>query len=99
MKREALVVTFVGINQRTAPVEGREKVAFSAEELPDALARLQDELGSAVVLSTCNRTELYTTTQGDVADMERLVDALGACKAARLGRRRPYFLDHDEAGG
>src|SRR3989337_2379059 len=99
MKREArfdrlttgLVATCVGINHRTAPVEEREKVAFSAEELPDALTRRQDELGAAVVLSTCNRTELYTTTQGDVADMERLVDALAACKAARPGRRGPHL--------
>src|SRR3970282_1955316 len=97
MKRDALVVTCVGINHRTAPVEEREKVAFSAEELPDALARLQAELGGAVVLSTCNRTELSTTTRGDVADMERLVDALAACKSTRLDLRRTYFLAHDEA--
>src|SRR3972149_6305364 len=97
MKREALVVTCVGINHRTAPVEEREKVAFSAEELPDALARLHDELGGAVILSTCNRTELYTTTNGDIAQMERLVDALAACKSTRLELRRTYFLAHDEA--
>src|SRR3972149_8877942 len=106
MKREArfdrlttgLVVTCVGINHRTAPVEVREKVAFSAEELPDALARLQDELGGAVVLSTCNRTELYTTTRGDVADMERLGGALAACKATRPGGRRTELLPPREAG-
>src|SRR3990172_2563203 len=97
MKREARVVTWVGINHRTAPVEEREKVAFSPEELPDALARLRDELGGAVVLSTCNRTELYTTTNGDVAVMERLVDALAACKGASLDLRLTYFLAHDEA--
>jgi glutamyl-tRNA reductase len=97
MKREALVVTCVGINHRTAPVEEREKVAFSAEELPDALSRLRDELGGAVVLSTCNRTELYTTTNGDVAGMERLVDALAARKGTSLDLRLTYFLAHDEA--
>src|SRR3989304_3076395 len=97
MKREALVVTCVGIHHRTAPVEEREKAAFSAEELPDALTRLNDGLGAAVVLSTCNRTELYTTTNGDVAGMERLVEALAACKSTRLELRRTYFLAHDEA--
>src|SRR3989304_2611668 len=99
MKREALVVTCVGINHRTAPVEEREKVAFSAEDLPDALTRLHGQLGGAVVLSTCNRTELYTTTRGDVADMERLVDALAACKSTRLGGRGTSFLAPREAGG
>src|SRR3972149_6324799 len=112
MKREALLVTCVGINHRTAPVEEREKVAFSAEELPDALTRLYGELGGAVLLSTCNRTELYTTTRGDVADMERLGDALAGRQAGpqpdqhrplrcfrKLRRRRPGQADRRVSGG
>jgi glutamyl-tRNA reductase len=97
MKREALVVTCVGLNHRTAPVEEREKVAFSPEQLPDALARLGEELGSAVILSTCNRSELYTTSDGDHAQMERLLGALAATKGTRLDPRLAYFLAHDEA--
>ena len=97
MKREGLVVTCVGLNHRTAPVEEREKVAFSTQELPDALARLRDELGNAVILSTCNRTELYATTGGGQVEMERLLGALAACKGTYLHPRLTYFLTHDEA--
>ena len=97
MKREALVVTCVGLNHRTAPVEEREKVAFSAEDLPDALNRLHAELGNAVVISTCNRTELYATTAGGAHEADRLLDALAACKGAQLHPRLTYFLSHDEA--
>lgn len=54
-----------GINHKTAPVEIREKVAFSTDVLVDALSSLKDQLSSAasVILSTCNRTELYVHSE------------------------------------
>jgi glutamyl-tRNA reductase len=54
-----LVVT--GINHRTAPIEIREKVAFSSSERSAFLAALGERptLSEAAILSTCNRTELY----------------------------------------
>ena len=97
MKREALVVTCVGLNHRTAPVEEREKFAFSPEQLPEALDRLGRELGAAVLVSTCNRTELYTTGGGQAHEVDRLLAALAACKGPTLQPRLTYFLHHDEA--
>jgi glutamyl-tRNA reductase len=50
----------VGINHRTAPLEVREKVVFDPSHLPHALHALTG--GGArenVIVSTCNRTELY----------------------------------------
>lgn len=52
-------ITLVGISHKTAPVATRERFAFAAEELPEALLRLG---GAAVLLSTCNRTEVYLTS-------------------------------------
>jgi glutamyl-tRNA reductase len=51
----------LGINHKTAPVALRERVAFSPEILEQALASLlqQPLVKGGVVLSTCNRTELY----------------------------------------
>ena len=51
----------LGINHKTAPVEIREKVAFAAENLAQALKELVSEeaVNEAAILSTCNRTELY----------------------------------------
>jgi glutamyl-tRNA reductase len=51
----------LGINHRTASVALREKVAFGEERLRSALRNLRRESGVAevVILSTCNRTELY----------------------------------------
>jgi glutamyl-tRNA reductase len=51
----------LGINHKTAPVALREKVAFSEDRLISALRALRQENGVAevVILSTCNRTEVY----------------------------------------
>jgi glutamyl-tRNA reductase len=51
----------LGINHKTAPVALREKVAFSEDRLVAALRLLRQEMGvaEAVILSTCNRTEVY----------------------------------------
>lgn len=56
----------VGFNHKTAPVELREQVAFSSEMLPRALSELVacDGVDEAVILSTCNRVEVYLA--GDV---------------------------------
>lgn len=50
-----------GINHKTAPIDVREKIAFSPTEIPEALKDLLSLPNSAEValLSTCNRTELY----------------------------------------
>mgnify|MGYP005847778221 CR=1 FL=1 len=53
-----------GISHKTAPVGVRERLAFSSDELPEALSRLHCELGKGVILSTCNRTELYLDAPG-----------------------------------
>lgn len=54
------LITF-GLNHKTAPVELRESVAFPEASLPPVLKQLLSlaEINEAVVLSTCNRTEVY----------------------------------------
>jgi glutamyl-tRNA reductase len=56
-----MAFNILGINHKTAPVALREKVAFSEDRLLAALRTLRQEIGVAevVILSTCNRTELY----------------------------------------
>ena len=54
----------IGLNHTTAAIEMRERVAFSPEQIPEALLRALDGTGlaEAVILSTCNRTELIAAT-------------------------------------
>jgi glutamyl-tRNA reductase len=67
--RMSLVV--VGINHRTAPVDVRERVVFDPARVPDALRELAslDEIEEAVIVSTCNRTELYCVTECGEAEL------------------------------
>jgi glutamyl-tRNA reductase len=55
------LIVVVGLNHETAPVAVREALAFPKERLSEALARVREEagLGEAVILSTCNRVEVY----------------------------------------
>ncbi|MEK3731427.1 MULTISPECIES: glutamyl-tRNA reductase [Paenibacillus] len=54
-------IIVVGLNYRTAPVEVRERFAFSEEELPEALKQLKSTKSvlEGVIVATCNRTEIY----------------------------------------
>ncbi|MBF0706357.1 glutamyl-tRNA reductase [Alkalihalobacillus hwajinpoensis] len=54
-------ILVVGLNHKTAPVEIREKLSFQENEFPEALDKLRHSKSilEAVILSTCNRTELY----------------------------------------
>ena len=57
----------LGINHQTAPVSLRETVAFAPDALRPALITLRDipSVREAVLLSTCNRTEIYAQTLDD----------------------------------
>ena len=56
-----MTLLVLGVNHKTATVAVREKVAFSDEKRALALSQIQDKnlAESAVILSTCNRTEIY----------------------------------------
>ena len=57
----------LGINHKTAPLELRERLAFTPQSLPEALSSLKKlkHVEEASILSTCNRTELYCVTSED----------------------------------
>ena len=54
-------LNLIGLNHQTAPVSARERLAFPQALLGDALVGLQSAAGvaEAMILSTCNRTEIY----------------------------------------
>jgi glutamyl-tRNA reductase len=67
----------VGVSNRTAPVEFRERLDFQARGLDRALRSLADRAVAqeAVVVSTCNRAEIYAVCDGDLdAARQQIVD-------------------------
>jgi glutamyl-tRNA reductase len=63
-----------GISHKTAPVELREQLAVNQAKLADRAHKLKSrgELDEMVLLSTCNRVELYGTTQRSSSDIKSL---------------------------
>lgn len=49
----------IGVNHKTAPVALRERLAFVGDDINTALVQLKDFTDGSVIVSTCNRTEIY----------------------------------------
>jgi glutamyl-tRNA reductase len=89
------------VNHRTAPVELRERLAFSPEETHASLRELcaSPAIEEAMLLSTCNRTEVYVLSPEAAAGEGEVRAKLQSAKGADLlapGDHR-YLLRHREA--
>jgi glutamyl-tRNA reductase len=95
-----VLIAVAGMSHRSAPVEVREKVAFSPCASRSFLRRLKEggAAAEAVLISTCNRTELYAVVEDEGA-RGRLFEALAAEKSLGRGflERHSYWLTDDEA--
>jgi len=94
-------ISILGANFRTADVSRRERLALDADQTRRLLAaiRQQDTFPEAVVLSTCNRTEVYYAAP-DADGEERFVEQWAAMKGAAAtedllaGRQDSIFYRH-----
>jgi glutamyl-tRNA reductase len=89
----------LGINHKTAPVELREKVAFTPDALVAALASLKrlEGIEESVIVSTCNRTELYVNADDNRAT--QLIDWLANFHQVDADKisANAYIYEHAEA--
>ncbi|MBJ7538288.1 glutamyl-tRNA reductase [Marinomonas transparens] len=85
----------VGINHKTAPIAIRERVAFAPEKMIDALASLVSEkkTDEAVIVSTCNRTELYCSVE-DVSKVDEVITWLAEYHGIALQELQQYCYAH-----
>ena len=69
-------IVLIGLNHRTASVDLRERVAFTPEQAREAAEQLRSRgiLEESLVLSTCNRSELYGVPREDAADSAGAVE-------------------------
>lgn len=86
----------IGLNHNTAPLHIRERFAFSATAAARALAYLKnhEDICEAVLLSTCNRTELYAVLDNTVDAshyMRRLLLQLTDQSASPPATETDYF--------
>lgn len=92
----AVHVIAVGLNHKTAPVEIREQVTLGAERLPPAFVALKgQDIHEAVILSTCNRTEIYLLSEQYHAGVEAAVDVLvGGRDIDQVELRSHLYVHH-----
>jgi glutamyl-tRNA reductase len=72
----------IGLNHRTTPLGVREQLSISAQQIPAVLERLRTSAGlrEAVVLSTCNRLEVYGVSDGAFPSVECVLKTIAAVK-------------------
>src|SRR3954452_1790997 len=86
-------ISVTGVSHHETPVELRERFAFGADALALALRRLPEGLGGAV-LSTCNRSELYLTSETPI-DREQAIAALMTAHGDSQHEALPFFHHTD----
>jgi len=93
-------ILVVGVNHRSGPLSLLERLTIPADDLPKAVAGLaqRDTIREAVVLSTCNRTEVYVIAErfhGAYADVRDFLCELGELDVDALSPH--LFSEHDDA--
>jgi glutamyl-tRNA reductase len=79
------MIVVLGLSHHSAPVETRERFAFAEARIPEALAQLRarGSVSEAVILSTCNRVEIYAAANGNsAATLTELKEFLNTFHAA-----------------
>jgi len=80
----------IGLNHKSAPIEIREKAAFSDREIPSALQKLRQEyrFQEAMIVSTCNRVEFIVDNRGPQETEDAIKNFLAEHKSVP-----PHLLD------
>ncbi|HYF46813.1 MAG TPA: glutamyl-tRNA reductase [Acidimicrobiales bacterium] len=93
-------VVVIGLNHKTVPLDLLERMTVDDATLPKALADLlgRDHVSEAVVLSTCNRTEVYASVErfhGAYADIREFLSGLAFLPPEAFGDH--LYAHYDEA--
>jgi len=91
MSRQSIVL--IGINHKTAPIELRERVAISRDELPDATRALAALPGvtECMIVSTCNRVEMLAAVESPETDIAGFLHSHFSIDPAVLA---PHIYEH-----
>ncbi|MBE7471597.1 MAG: glutamyl-tRNA reductase [Anaerolineae bacterium] len=99
-------ILLIGLSHKTAPVEVREKLTFTHTMLRSALTHFDhthpqahlEDVREGVILSTCNRLEVYALVRDAEVAEQAVIDFLGrACTVPPALFREHLYVSHDEA--
>jgi glutamyl-tRNA reductase len=85
-------ILVAGLSHKTAPIELRERLAVSEQDLPKPLEMMGDssELVERMLVATCNRVEVYAVTEGPV---DQATEVIAGCLATYCNIEKTEFLD------
>lgn len=89
-------ITLLGLNHTTAPVELRERLAFSPEEIETALASLGrlPHVEEAMLLSTCNRVEVLLAASDESGLLPAVTKCISELKAIPVSHFEDTLYTH-----
>ena len=90
-------ILLVGLSHKSAPLELRESVSFKSDQILESLPALRDELGEAVILSTCNRSEIYTVTDDHTDDISRIHNFIAEYHELPIDRIKSHMYSRSGA--
>jgi glutamyl-tRNA reductase len=74
----------ISINHRTAPVELREALHLSEDEIRAFIQQTKEKaFAEGIIISTCNRTEIYAIPKNDKTSLKDLQDLIKNFKSAK----------------
>lgn len=91
-------ILLLGLNHKTAPVEVRERLAFDSQSTVEALTSLKQRFGEGefVLLSTCNRVELYCADSvNEPIEADELLAFLARFQDVEPSLFRQYLYIHE----
>jgi glutamyl-tRNA reductase len=93
-----MALVTLGLSHHRAPVEARERVAFTETDLPNALQRLRalPGISEAAILSTCNRTEIIAVTA--IEEESRVLEWWRRERQVPEGYIEKYLYTHRDIG-
>ena len=98
-----MYIISIGLNHTSAPVQLRERLAFTEEQIRYALSRfscghIESSLNEIIIVSTCNRVELYAASDHlAYADLEAFLSAARGLPIAEFHGHLYRFADRDAA--
>jgi glutamyl-tRNA reductase len=91
-------ILLLGVSHHTAPIDLRERLSFAPERIAAALGQIaqQTGVGETVLISTCNRTEMYVTCDDMDEGRARLARFLSEYHAIALDGVEPHLYTRHE---
>jgi glutamyl-tRNA reductase len=88
-----MTLALIGVNHKTAPIELRERIAISREDLPDTTRALAAMPGvsECMIVSTCNRVELLAAVDSPTTSLTGFLESQFGIEAAQI---EPHIYEY-----